>query len=62
MSVTDLPSFVLGLLTGPPGEEVNTFGGNLLKELSVVHEKSLKAMKNMVKVLWLTEVVLDDMA
>jgi hypothetical protein len=53
---------MLGLLTGWPGEEVQSFGGNVLKELSVVHEKARKAMKNMVKALWPTEVAPDDMA
>ena len=53
---------MLGLLTGQPGEEVNSFGGDLLKELYVVHERAREAMKNMVKALWPTEVAPDDMA
>jgi hypothetical protein len=57
-----MPCFMLGLLTGRPGEEVHSFGMDLLKELSIVHERARKSMKNMVKALWPTEVTPDDMA
>jgi hypothetical protein len=53
---------MLGLLTGHPGEEVNSFGRDLLTELLVVHERARKAMKNMIKALWPTEAAPDDMA
>ena len=45
--------FVLaGLLTEHPEEEVSRFQGDVLKGLSVVHERAWKAMKSMVKALW----------
>ena len=41
-----------GLLTGHHGEEVSGFQGDVLKELSKVHERARKAMNSMVKALW----------
>ena len=41
-----------GLLTGRHEEEVSGFRGDVLKELSVVHERARKAMKSMIKALW----------
>ena len=41
-----------GLLTGHHEEEVSGFRGNVLKELSVVHERAWKAMRSMAKALW----------
>jgi hypothetical protein len=57
-----VPHLLLGLLTRRPKEEVNSFGGNLLKELSSVHERARIAMKSMVKALWPTEAPLEGMA
>ena len=53
---------MLGLLTGRPKEEVNSFGGNLLNELSIVHERARKATKSMVKALWPTDTPPEGMA
>ena len=47
---------------GRPEEEVSSFGGNLLKEMSTVHERARKAMKSMVKALWPIETPLEGMA
>ena len=45
--------FVLvGLLTGRPEGEVSGFQGDLLQELSKVHEQARKALRNMAKALW----------
>jgi hypothetical protein len=41
-----------GLLTGRHEEEVSGVRGDVLKELSVVHERARKAMRNMAKALW----------
>jgi hypothetical protein len=37
---------------GRPEEEASSFGRDLLKELSAVHERARKAMKSMFKALW----------
>ena len=42
----------VGLLTGRPEGEVSGFQGDLLQELSKVHERARKAMRNMAKALW----------
>jgi hypothetical protein len=42
----------VGVLTGRPEEEVSKFQGDLLQELSKVHERARKAMRNMAKALW----------
>ena len=42
----------MGLLTGRPEGEVSGFQGDLLQELSKVHERARKAMRNMAKALW----------
>ena len=42
----------VGLLTGRPEGEVSGFQGDLLQELSKVHERARKAMRNMAKDLW----------
>ena len=41
-----------GVLTGRPEEEVSGFQGDLLQELSKVHEQARKAMRNIAKALW----------
>lgn len=51
-----------GLLTGRPAKEVNSFGGNILKELSIVHERARRAMKSMAGALWPAETPPDCMA
>ena len=40
-----------GLLTGRHEEEVSGFRGDMLKELSIVHERAWKAMRSMAKAL-----------
>jgi hypothetical protein len=57
-----MPHLLLGLLTGRPEEEASSFRGNLLKELSIIHERARKAMKSMVKALWLNEMPPEGMA
>ena len=42
----------VGLLTGRPEGEVSEFQADLLQELSKVHERARKAMRNMAKALW----------
>ena len=42
----------VGLLTGRPEGEVFEFQGDLLQELSKVHERAPKAVQNMAKALW----------
>ena len=42
----------IGLLTGQPEGEVSGFQGDLLQELSQVHERSWRVMRNMAKALW----------
>ena len=42
------------MLTGRPEEEVFGFQGDLLQELSKVHERARKAMRNIAKALWPT--------
>ena len=42
----------VGLLTRRPEGEVSGFQGDLLQELSKVHERARKAMRNMAKALW----------
>jgi hypothetical protein len=42
----------VGVLTGRPEEEVSNFQGDLLQELSKLHERARKAMRNMAKALW----------
>ena len=42
----------VGLLTGRPEGEVSGFQGDVLQELSKVHERAQKAMRNMEKALW----------
>ena len=50
-----LTSFIsIGVLTGWPQEEVSGFQGDLLQELSKVHEQARKAMRNIAKALWPT--------
>ena len=45
-------SVATGLLTGRPEEEVSGFEGDVLKELSMMHERAPKAMGSMAKALW----------
>ena len=40
------------MLTGRPEEEVSGFQGDLLQELSKVHERARKAMRSISKALW----------
>ena len=42
----------VGVLTGQLKEEVFGFQGDLLQELSKVHERARKAMRNIAKALW----------
>ena len=42
----------IGLLTGHQGEEVSGLQSDVLKELSKLHERAQRAMKNMAKALW----------
>ena len=42
----------VGVLTGRPEGEVSGFQGDLLQELSKVHERARKAMRNIAKALW----------
>jgi hypothetical protein len=53
---------LLGLLTGRPQEEVSTYDGNLLKELSKTYEKARKAIKSMAKALWPSDAPPESMA
>ena len=46
---------LVGLLTGWPEGEVSGFQGDLLQELSKVHERARKAMRSMAKALWPSE-------
>ena len=57
-----MPHLVVVLLTGRPEEEAGSFGRDLLKELSAVHERARKAMKSMFKALWPGEVAPEGMA
>ena len=41
-----------GLLFGRPEEEVSGFRGDVLKEITIVHERARKAMKSMTRALW----------
>ena len=45
----------LGLLTRRPEGEVSGFQGDLLPELSKVHERARKVMSSMAKALWPSE-------
>ena len=45
----------IGVLTGRPEEEVSGCIGDLLQELSKVHERVQKAMRNIAKALWSTD-------
>ena len=45
----------VGVLTGRPEGEVSGFQGDLLQELSKVHERARKAMRNIAKALWLAD-------
>ena len=57
-----MPRLIVVLLTGRPAEEAGSFGRDLLKELSTVHERARRAMKSMLKALWLGEVAPEGMA
>ena len=52
----------LGILTGRPEEEIGLFQGNLLKELSAIHERARRAMRSMTKALWPAETPLEGMS
>ena len=45
-------TFPAGLLTGQPEGGVSGFEGDVLQELSRVHERARKAMKSMARALW----------
>ena len=45
----------VGVLTGRPEVEVSGFQGDLLQELSKVHERARKAMRNIAKALWVSD-------
>ena len=57
-----MPRLIVVLLTGRPEEEAGSFGRDLLKELSAVHERARRAMKSMFKALWPGEVAPEGMA
>ena len=57
-----MPCLIVVLLTGRPEEEAGSFGQDLLKELSAVHERARKDMKSMCKALWPGEVAPEGMA
>ena len=52
VNVRNMPRLLSRLLTGRLKQEASSFGGNLLKELSIVHERARKAMRSMTKALW----------
>ena len=41
-----------GMLTGRPEEEMSGSQGDLLQELSQVHERARRAMRSVAKALW----------
>ena len=41
-----------GMLTGRPEEEMSGFSGDLLQELSQMHERARQAMRSVAKALW----------
>ena len=41
-----------GMLTGHPEEEMSGFSGDLLQELSRMHEQARQAMRSVAKALW----------
>ena len=51
MKGTDRVMFV-GMLTGRPEEEMSGSSGNLLQELSQMHEQARQAMRSVAKALW----------
>src|SRR5215216_3063351 len=53
LMIRNFMSVVLaGLLFGRPEEEVSGFRGDVLKEITIVHERARKAMKSMTRALW----------
>ena len=42
----------IGMLTGRPEEEMSRSSGDLLKELSQMHERARQAMQSVAKALW----------
>ena len=42
----------VGMLTGRPEEEMSGFSGDLLQELSRMHEQARQAMRSIAKALW----------
>ena len=57
-----MPGLIAVLLTGRPNEEACSFGHDLLKELSTLHERARKAMMSMCKALWPGEAAPEGMA
>ena len=51
MKETDRVMFV-GMLTSRPEEEMSGFSGDLLQELSHMHEQARQAMRSVAKALW----------
>ena len=51
----------IGMLTGRPEDEVVELQSNVLKELAKLHERAWKAMKNMAKALWPSDVPPESM-
>ena len=42
----------VGMLTGRPEEEMSGISGDLLQELSQMHERARQAMRSVAKALW----------
>ena len=42
----------VGMLNGRPEEEMSRFSGDLLQELSQLHERARQAMRSVAKALW----------
>ena len=49
------------MLTGRPEEEMPVLQSNILKELAKLHKHARKAMKNMAKALWPSDVPPESM-
>ena len=51
----------IGMLTGRPKEEMPVLQSDILKELEKLHKHAWKAMKNMAKALWPSDVPPESM-
>ena len=50
-----------GMLTGSPEDQIHVLQRDILKELAKLHERARKAMKNMSKALWPSDVPPESM-